>query len=233
MSNEKSESQEGLSRKNIHERAIEEHIDRIGREFRRGFELLQKYPKSVTMFGSSMAAPGGERYNKFYELAKHIVKETGYTVVTGGGPGLMEAASKGASDAGGTSVGLRINLLRERHANPYTTDGVDFTYFFSRKVMLAFAAEAYIYAWGGFGTMDELFSILTLIQTNKIPRVPIILYGSDFWNPFKDFIVKNMLGGEHLIDEPDLDLFEITDDPARVVAIIKRAPVSEWWRNIN
>jgi uncharacterized protein (TIGR00730 family) len=232
MSNEKPEPN-GLSRKDIHERAIEEHLDRIQREFRMGFELLQKYPKSVTVFGSSMAAIDGGRYKRVYELAKRIVKDTGYTIISGGGPGLMEAAAKGATDAGGTSIGLRINLLRERHANQFTTDGVDFTYFFTRKTMLAFAAETYVYCWGGFGTMDELFSTLTLIQTNKIPRVPIVLFGSDFWTPFKEFITKSMLGNEHLIDAPDLDLFEITDDPARVVEIIKRAPVSEWWRNIN
>ena len=222
-----------LTKKAIHEKAIEEHLDRIQREFRRGFEFLQKYPRTVSIFGSSMAAPDGPHYKEAYELARRIVTETGYTVVSGGGPGLMEAVSRGAMDAGGTAIGLRINLLRERTANPYTTDGVDFTYFFSRKVMLAFAAEAYIYLPGGFGTMDELFSILTLIQTNKIPRVPIVLYDSAFWQPFRKLFEEVMLAKEPTIDRSDLNLFEITDDPARVVEIIKSAPVSEWWRNIN
>ena len=99
--------------------------------------------------------------------------------------------------------------------------------------MLTFAAEAYVYFPGGFGTFDELFSILTLIQTNKIPHVPIILFGSSFWSPLKEFIEKNMLGGEKMIDHQDLDLFEITDSYDRVIEIVRKAPTSEWWRNIN
>ena len=223
-----------LTRKEIHEKAIEEHLDRIQREFRRGFEFLQKYPKSVTMFGSSMTPPESKRYIEAYDLAKRIVIELGYAIVNGGGPGIMEATSKGASEAGGVSIGLRINLLRERTANRFSTDAIDFTYFFTRKTMLAFAAEAYVFFPGGFGTFDELFSTLTLIQTNKIPRVPIILFNSSFWGPFKEYIVKNMLGDkDRTIDIPDIELFEVTDSPDRVIEIVKKAPVSEWWRNIN
>jgi len=126
-----------------------------------------------------------------------------------------------------------INLLRERTPNIYNTDGMDFNYFFARKTMLAFAAEVYIFFPGGYGTFDELFSILTLIQTNKIPRVPIVLFDSSFWSPFKEYIGKNMLGPHRTIDPQDIDLFEVTDSPERVIGIIKKAPVSEWWRNIN
>lgn len=223
----------GISRKDIHEKAIEEHLDHIQREFRAGFELLQKYPRTVTVFGSSMTLPDSDRYRRTEELAKKIAKDTGYAVIDGGGPGVMEAASRGAVEGGGKSVGLRINLLRERSPNLYSSDGMDFTYFFARKTMLAFAAEVYVFMPGGYGTFDELFSTLTLIQTNKIPRVPIVLFESAFWDPFKEFIGKNMLGKEKTIDMPDLDLFEITDSPERVIEIIKKAPVSDWWRNIN
>lgn len=232
MSNNES-SEEGISRRNIHEKAIEEHIDRIQREFRRGFELLQKYPRSVTIFGSSMTDPKSKRYELACEAARRIAKETGYAIASGGGPGIMEAVSKGAQEGGGTSIGLRINLLRERTANPYLSDGMDFTYFFTRKTMLIFAAEAYIYFPGGFGTYDELFSTLTLIQTNKIPRVPIILFDSSYWNPLKDMITKTMLAEDRTIDPQDMGLFEITDSIDRMIEIIKKAPTSEWWRNIN
>ena len=223
-----------LTRAAIHEKAIEEHLHRINKEFHQGFEFLQKYPHSVTIFGSSMAAPDSPYYKHATEVASIVVKDLKYAIITGGGPGIMEAAAKGAYEAGGSAVGLRIHLLRERGPNPFTTDGMDFTYFFSRKTMLTFAAEAYIFFPGGYGTFDELFSILTLIQTMKIPRVPIILFESAFWNPLKDFIQKNMLdAATKTIDFADMSLFEITDDPARVVEIIHRAPISEWWRNIN
>jgi len=222
-----------LSRRDIHEKSIEEHIERINREFKSGFEFLKKYPRSVSVFGSSMATPESEHYKQAYELGKAIVSNIGYTVITGGGPGIMEAANKGAFEAGGKSVGIRINLLRERSANPYETDGIDFTYFFARKTMLTFAAETYVFFPGGFGTFDELFSILTLVQTAKIPRVPIVLFDSKFWGPLKELVEKTMYDGYHTIDHPDLNLFEITDSVDRVIEIIRKAPVSEWWRNIN
>ncbi len=230
------DQQQGIhpTRTNMHEQSIEEHLDRIQREFREGFEFLEKYPRSITLFGSSMASPNSTYYQHAYELAKKVAADLKYTVVTGGGPGIMEAAAKGATEAGGKAIGLRINLLRERNANKYTSEGINFTYFFARKTMLTFAAEAFVFFPGGFGTFDELFSILTLIQTNKIPRVPVILCESAFWNPFKDFIIKNMLESEtKTVNHSDLDLFEITDDPDRVIDIIKKAPTSEWWRNIN
>jgi uncharacterized protein (TIGR00730 family) len=223
-----------LHRGTIHEKSIEEHLDRIQREFRSGFEFLEKYPRSVTMFGSSMASPNSVYYQHAYELAKKVASELKYTIINGGGPGIMEATSKGATEGGGQSVGLRINLLRERHANDFSSSGLDFTYFFTRKTMLAFAAEAYVFFPGGFGTFDELFGILTLIQTGKIPRVPVILFETSFWAPFKEFIEKNMLGGPiRTIDIPDIGLFEVTDDMDRVVKIIKDAPTSDWWRNIS
>lgn len=227
----------GLSRHTIHheshEKGIHTHLERINNEFKDGFAFLQKYPKSVTIFGSSMTSTESPRYKKAVEVAKLIVERTGYAVLSGGGPGLMEAVSKGAHEGGGKAVGLRINLLREREPNKYLTDSMDFVYFFARKAMLAFAAETYIFMPGGYGTFDELFGILTLIQTSKIPRVPIILFDSSFWNPLHKYISDVMLGEDRTIDTQDIKLFEITDDPERVIEIIKKAPTSEWWRSIN
>ena len=145
----------------------------------------------------------------------------------------MEAANKGAYDAGGVSLGLNISLPHEHTTNAYVTHSIKFAYFFSRKTMLAFAAEAYVFFPGGFGTFDELFSIITLIQTGKIPRVPVILMESHFWNPLKATLEKIMLNGYHTIEEADFSIFEITDSIDRAMEIITKAPVSEWWRNIN
>jgi uncharacterized protein (TIGR00730 family) len=222
-----------LVRADIHAKEVETHIERIQREFADGFEFLAKYPKSVTIFGSSLVSRDSDDYKKAEELGGRIVRDIGYAVVTGGGPGTMEAANKGAYDAGGVSLGLNISLPHERTTNAYATHSIKFTYFFTRKTMLSFAAEAYVFFPGGFGTFDELFSILTLIQTGKIPRVPIILFDSAYWNPLKDFMEKEMLKDHGAIEPRDLKIFEITDSIDRAMEIIKKAPVSEWWRNIN
>lgn len=229
----KNGSHEALAKQHIHDKKIEQHIGHITRELKDGFELLQKYPRSVTIFGSSMVSPESKSYKQAYELGKLITKELKYAVIDGGGPGIMEAASKGALDGGGPSVGLRINLMREKTQNRSNTDGMNFTYFFTRKTMLSFAAEAYLFFPGGFGTFDELFSILTLIQTNKIPKVPVILFDSSFWNPLMTFIKTEMLGTDKRLDPHDLELLEISDDMHEVIEKIRKAPVSEWWRNIN
>ena len=222
-----------FTRKHIHDRDIESHLVRINHEFEEGFEFLTKYPRSVTIFGSSMLAPDSESCKLAEKLAVAIVKDLKYAVVTGGGPGIMEASSKGAKEAGGQSVGLNISLPHEHGANVYTTDHMKFSYFFSRKTMLTFAAEAYVFFPGGFGTFDELFSILTLIQTGKIPHVPVILFGSDFWKPIITSLNDMMLKKYQTIDPGDFDLCEITDSVDRAVEIIREAPVSEWWRVIN
>ena len=222
-----------LVRAEIHAKEVETHLERINREFKDGFEFLSKYPKSVTIFGSSLAHKDTAHYAKAYDLGKAIATDLKYAVLTGGGPGIMEAANKGAYDAGGVSLGLNISLPHERSVNPYVTHSIKFAYFFSRKTMLSFAAEAYVYFPGGFGTFDELFSVLTLIQTGKIPHVPVILMESHFWNPVKSMIEKAMLDGYNTIEERDLKLFHITDSVEEALDIIKKAPVSEWWRNIN
>jgi uncharacterized protein (TIGR00730 family) len=223
----------GLPRVDIHAGDISHHVERIDKEFTEGFKKLEKYPRSVTVFGSSMASRDSENYRNAELIGKKIVEGLKYTVVTGGGPGIMEAASKGAHEAGGQALGLSIHLPYEKGNNVYLTDNIYFTYFFTRKTMLTFAAEAYIFMPGGFGTFDELFNILTLIQTEKIPHVPIILFNSTFWNEFLSFIKDKMLMTYHTIDFKDLELFKITDSPDEIVDIIKHSPVSDWWRNIN
>jgi uncharacterized protein (TIGR00730 family) len=222
-----------FSRADIHQGDIDGHIEHIAREFRDGFEFLKKYPKSITIFGSSMAKLDSPDCLKVEELTRRISDELKYAVITGGGPGIMEAANKGAYMAGGISLGLNISLPHERTTNAFVTHALKFSYFFSRKVMLSFAAETYIFFPGGFGTFDELFNILTLIQTGKIPRVPIVLFDSKFWTPLEEFLKQNMLQKYQTIEEKDLDFFEITDSLDRIIEIIKTAPVSEWWRNIS
>lgn len=231
--NSKNKNSNPFIREDIHAKEILTHLERINREFYDGFEFLSKYPKSVTIFGSSLASRESEHYKKAYELAAAIARDLKYTVLTGGGPGIMEAANKGAYDNGGDSLGLNVTLPHEHSVNPYVTHSMKFAYFFSRKTMLSFAAEAYVYFPGGFGTFDELFSILTLIQTGKIPHVPVILFDSAFWNPVKVMIEKAMLNGFNTIEERDMKLFHITDSVEDAISIIQKAPVSEWWRNIN
>lgn len=209
-------------------KSIEEHVNNITQEFKQGFEFMKKYPKSVTIFGSSRLTTASSHYHDAKRLAERIVKETGYSIITGGGPGIMEATNLGAKEAGGMSLGLNITLPYEQHLNPYATDSMVFKYFFTRKAMLTFEAEAYVFFPGGFGTFDELFSILTLMQTKKITPVPIILFGKDFWNPVKEMIENTMLKEHHTIEEKDIDLFVITNSIDEAIKIIKGSPVSEW-----
>jgi uncharacterized protein (TIGR00730 family) len=212
---------------------IHDYINAVTKEFRLGFEELRKYPKSVSIFGSSHSTPMSSHYRAAQELAYKIVKETGYTIITGGGPGIMAAANLGAQEAKGNSIGFTITLPHEQRTNPYTTSAIHANYFFSRKTMLTFAAEVYVFFPGGFGTFDELFGILTLLQTKKIPPVPVVLVGKDFWNPLKTFIMEHMLECHHFIAPTDMDLITFTDSPEKVIEIIKKAPISEWWQKAD
>lgn len=199
-------------------------VDTISKEFTSGFELIKNYPRSVSFFGSARTKEGDFYYEKTKNLAGRIVQELHYSVVTGGGPGIMGAANQGAYEAGGNSVGLTIELPKEQMTNKYLTDKVNFHYFFSRKVCLSFSAEAYIFFPGGFGTLDEFLEILTLVQTNKIPRIPMILVGEKFWQPLQNFF-EEVLVKEGLIDAADTGLYTITDDEEKILEIIKNAPI--------
>ncbi len=196
----------------------------IQKEFSNGFTFLKKYPKSVTFFGGTRISPETPEYQAAYTLSYRIAKELGYAIFTGGGPGIMEAANKGAFEAGGVSVGLTIELPNVQLSNPFLTEQIDFYYFFSRKVCLSFSAEAYIFFPGGFGTLDEFFEIITLIQTGKIERVPVILYGSTYWQDLVTFIQREMLT-RGVVEQKDLELYCITDNADEIIDTIRRTPV--------
>lgn len=206
---------------------IKRNLDIANSEFNQGYNLILKYPKSVSILGSARLKPGTQYYEMARELGERIAKELDYAVVTGGGPGIMEAANKGTFEAGGKSIGFGIKLPNEQALNPYLTESVDFEYFFSRKTLLFYSAETYIYFPGGFGTMDELFEILTLMQTRKIPKVPVVLIGSEFWNPLMLTIKEELLNDEHTIDPADIQLYKITDSLDEVINIIKNAPLRQ------
>lgn len=212
-----------LTKSEMHKVAAE-RVAEIAREFTAGFEFLEDYPKSVTFFGSTKVREGDPYYESARALSVRLVKELGYSIVSGGGPGIMEAADRGAYEAGGNSIGLLIKLPNGQPTNPYIKKSISFYYFFARKVSLAFGAEVFIFYPGGFGTLDEFFEIITLIQTQKIPRVPMICVGSKYWNKMKDFMKELMLE-KGMIEEGDIDLFTITDDHDEIVEIIKKAPV--------
>ena len=184
---------------------------RYAKDLTHGLATIKTYPQGVTVFGSARLKPKSHFYGKAYELGEKLAK-AGHTVITGGAEGIMEAANRGAFDAGGRSIGLNITLPHEQSANRYTTDNLEFNYFFARKVMLTFSAKDYVYFPGGYGTLDELSEILTLIQTKKVPQVPVILYGSEFWRPLDEFFRVQMEEGDKTISVGDRDLYTITDD---------------------
>jgi uncharacterized protein (TIGR00730 family) len=189
-------------------------------EFVEGFDVLPEVYPAVTVFGSSRAHPNSLNYKTAEKVARLLV-ENNFNVISGGGPGIMEAANKGASEAGGKSVGLHIHLPREQKANKYANVRLDFKYFFIRKVMFVKYAVAYIIMPGGFGTLDELFEALTLIQTKRIKSFPVILVDSKYWKGLIHWI-KTTLIKAGSIDESDLDLLSIVDTPEEAVRIIKR-----------
>lgn len=188
-----------------------ERMLRIDKDFTNGFDTITRYHDTVTIFGSTRFKSGDKYYDKAREVGSMLAEE-GYTVITGGGPGIMEAGNRGAFEADGKSIGFNIQLPMEQVLNPYTTESVSFRYFFSRKVMMSFASEAWIFFPGGFGTLDELFEVLTLIQTEKVPQVPVVLFGAEFWEPLDHFLRTFMLEGFHTISPGDEKLYTITDD---------------------
>ena len=206
---------------------------RIMSEFVDGFELMAQVPPGISVFGSARSKPGQPYYDKAVEAGRCIA-EAGFSVVTGGGQGIMEAANKGAKEAGGESVGLNIILPFEQVANPYQTKVINFRYFFVRKVMFSKYAVGFIFFPGGYGTMDEFYDTITLIQTGKIHRLPVVLLGRDFWEGQLQWVRKTMLGRFENISPEDLDLLHLEDDPREAVRHIcehlaprDREPVSE------
>jgi uncharacterized protein (TIGR00730 family) len=192
---------------------------RILSEFVEGFDAMAKVGPAITVFGSARTGPD----DPVYELARSIgrrLADAGYAVITGGGPGTMEAANRGCREAGGLSVGCNIELPHEQGMNPYVDLGVEFRYFFARKVMFVKYADGFVILPGGFGTLDELFEALTLIQTGKVRHFPIVLVGRAYWAGLIDWIRGTLLANGAITDG-DIDLFSLTDDPDEVVDIIR------------
>jgi uncharacterized protein (TIGR00730 family) len=185
-------------------------VFRIMSEFVQGFELLRSHGLAATFWGSARTDPSDKYYKAAEELAAKMAKN-GFSIISGGGPGIMEASNVGAFKVGGRSVGLNIQLPFEQKLNPYTNESLNFDFFFSRKVMLTFASEVYVYFPGGFGTLDELFEIITLIQTKKIEPIPVVLYGKDYWTPLLEFFKNDLLEKHGTISPEDLDLFHLVD----------------------
>ena len=192
-------------------------------EFVDGFERLNTYGPCVSIFGSARTKPDHPYYKQATEIAR-LLTEEGWGIITGGGPGIMEAGNKGAAMNNGTSIGLNIHLPFEQNHNPFIDVDKNFEhrYFFVRKVMFVKYAQAFVIMPGGFGTLDEMFEVLTLIQTDTIDRVPVILFGSTFWVGLIDWLKNTMLAKHHNIHPDDLNLFQIVDKPEDVVSIIRQ-----------
>lgn len=196
-------------------------IFRIMAEFVDGFDFLANFTKSVSIYGSARTKRDDPYYFHARDLATRLGGE-GFSIITGGGPGIMEAANEGAKAAGVDSAGLNIELQTEQRINPYVTKAIGFEYFFTRKVMLSFASQVYIFFPGGYGTLDEFFEIITLIQTKKIEdHIPVILFGTAYWQPLCNWLAKEVLGTYHNVDDTDLKLWTLTDDINQIVEIAK------------
>jgi uncharacterized protein (TIGR00730 family) len=185
-------------------------IFKIMSEFVEGFDIIRRYGLAATIFGSARSSLDDKMYEHAEELAARLAKQ-GFAVITGGSAGIMQAANKGAFEAGGVSVGLNINLPDTQTYNPYLTERFGFDHFFVRKVMLTYASEAYIYFPGGLGTLNEFFEIITLVQTGKIRQMPIVLFGREFWTPLLSFIEKILYEKYATVDEKDLKLYTLLD----------------------
>jgi uncharacterized protein (TIGR00730 family) len=199
----------------IQTQSEDERLDRVRRELEMGFGALEELGPAVSVFGSARTPEDHPEYAAARELGRRV-GEQGRAVITGGGPGDMEAANRGARDAGATSVGLNIELPFEQHANPYLDISLEFHYFFTRKVMFVRYSQAFVIFPGGFGTLDEAFEALTLEQTDKVFDFPVILVGTDFWNPLVEWIADKLLG-QKKISPGDLGLLYVTDDLDQVM----------------
>jgi uncharacterized protein (TIGR00730 family) len=202
--------------------AERKHVAHIADEFFEGFEAVSDLAKpAVTIFGSARVREGHPYYAAAVEVGGRFA-EAGFTVVTGGGPGLMEATNRGAQEAGGLSVGFNIELPHEQESNPYLDVNLTFRHFYARKTMFVKAAEGFVIFPGGFGTLDELFESLTLIQTGKVVHFPVVLFNSDYWEGLLAWIRKRLLA-EGMVSQEDVDLLFVSDDPVETVATVVAA----------
>jgi len=198
---------------------VEEHVARIAEDFRGGFEAVARIDRpAVTIFGSARTPAGTEPYEQARDVARRFA-EAGWAVVTGGGPGVMEAANRGAKEGGGLSVGFNIELPHEQHGNPYVDIEYTFQHFYARKTMFVKAAEGYVVFPGGFGTMDELFESLTLIQTGKVLNFPVVLFDVDYWTELLVWVRDEALA-KGMISPEDVELLHLTDDPDQAVQLV-------------
>lgn len=191
-------------------------------EFVDGFNFLADIKKSVTIFGSARTEESHPYYKEAEKLG-HMLAKDGYTVVTGGGPGVMEGANRGASEADGKSLGLNIQLPEEQRVNKYVKQSIAFHYFFTRKLMLSYSAQAYVFFPGGLGTLDEMFEIITLIQTKKVEKITMIAIGKSFWQPLHNYLKETVYERNKMIDKEDLNLIQIVDTAEEAYKLIKKS----------
>lgn len=224
MPEEKINKSEGASAPKDFRESVLWRIFRIMAEFVDGFQFLADLPRTVSFFGSARFTSDVEAYKEARRLAFLLGKED-FTIITGGGPGIMEAANRGAFEANAQSIGLNIQLIpTEQRVNDYVKKGMGFHYFFTRKVMLAYASQAYVFFPGGFGTIDEMSEIITLIQTNKISRdIPVVLVGKEYWEPMLKWVKETMYDKYKAIDESDMNLYTLVDSADEAFKIISKS----------
>ncbi len=204
----------------IHLQAAMFRLDKVDSQIAHGYEIIKKHHKTVTIFGSARTPEDNRYYQEARSLAGMLARE-GYAVITGGGGGIMEAANRGAIEAGGASIGFNIILPHEQSLNEYTTESFAFSHFAPRKIVMTMMADAYIYFPGGYGTLDELLEILTLTQTGKISKAPIYLYDRPFWSKWDDFVRSTMLDQESVISPGDEEIYTVTEDLQQIIDGIK------------
>lgn len=202
-------------------------IFRIMAEFVEGFEMMSPLGPAVSIFGSARTAPQNKYYKACDETSR-MLSQAGFAIITGGGPGIMEAGNKGAYEAGGQSVGLNITLPQEQEGNKYQTLSLDFHYFYARKVMFTKYADAFVCFPGGYGTLDEFFETLTLIQTLKIEPFPVVLYGTEYWSGLIDWLRDHV--APKYIDREDIDIFRLVDTPQDAVKQVTQGVKKPWWK---